>query len=248
MNEPTLSSGFDLPLYSLRSRKQNRLIYDLKYHPMDDAIRPSQAAKRRSAHGEMSLLSDNTIEGFSVKDDNSDSRSDASEAKSVKNNMKRQKHTKKDRKRIRHQPWPSEPIRHSTRKISGATVSYDMNVHPQDADIEILSSTDDELKVLSTIENDTENSNSFSGQKKYHRICDEEPKSSQSIDTPDENCCISEIDGHIFDINNEPMRPSQELRQDVSKLDHVEEPGESYNVSPTCHEAGSSVSAIVRRS
>ncbi|KAJ4341308.1 hypothetical protein N0V95_007256 [Ascochyta clinopodiicola] len=35
------------------ARAKGTLIYDQKYHPMDDFIRPSQAAKRRSLHGEV---------------------------------------------------------------------------------------------------------------------------------------------------------------------------------------------------
>ncbi|KAF2829348.1 hypothetical protein CC86DRAFT_444447 [Ophiobolus disseminans] len=126
--------------YSLRNRKakQNGLIYDLKYHPMDDSIRPTQAAKRRSAHGEEQPSSDDENGSFSVRAD-SDTDSDVNEEE-----VKKPEAVKKGKKRARHQSQSLEPTRRSSRRTADTKVLYDMSVHPQDQDLIVVSSDDDE--------------------------------------------------------------------------------------------------------
>jgi hypothetical protein len=123
--------------YSLRNRRatQGKLVYDEKYHPMDDSIRPSQAAKRRSAHGETILLSDDTIECYSVHDDSDD------EEKEDEDETDKAEPKKGSKKRARRRSRSLEPTRRSSRKTATPKISYNMNIHPQDRDLEV-SSTD----------------------------------------------------------------------------------------------------------
>lgn len=112
-------------------------MYDLKYHPMDESIRPTQAAKRRSVHGEAPLFSDDSNQSFSVHGDSStDSDVDQKEDEP--------KPTRKGKKRTRQQSRSLEPTRRSSRRTSDAKVLYDMNVHPQDDDLIVLSSDDED--------------------------------------------------------------------------------------------------------
>jgi hypothetical protein len=103
---------------------------------MDDSIRPSQAAKRRSAHGEVILLSDDTIGNYSVHDDSDDEeQKDEVKTENIEPN-------KRGKKRVRRRSLSHEPTRRSSRKTATPRISYNMNIHPQDRDLE-MSSTDD---------------------------------------------------------------------------------------------------------
>lgn len=109
---------------------------------MDDAIRPTQAAKRREAHGEeqVCLDSDDSSEGSVIHIDAEESEDNYTEA------QEGPKHVAKGKKRGLTQSRPVvEPTRRSSRKVSELKVSYDTNVHPQDAFL-VLSSDEEELK------------------------------------------------------------------------------------------------------
>ncbi|OAL45215.1 hypothetical protein IQ07DRAFT_591562 [Pyrenochaeta sp. DS3sAY3a] len=132
----------DLPdrPFSLRDRsaKYSKLKYDFKYHPMDESIRPSQAAKRRSIHGERLLLSDTSF-GSNSSDNGSDTTAladDELEFKEVSQPLKR------GRKRKRARMQSPRNLRRSSRKIEVHKTAYDMNVHPQDEDLELSSSSE----------------------------------------------------------------------------------------------------------
>ncbi|RAR13810.1 hypothetical protein DDE83_002847 [Stemphylium lycopersici] len=135
---PTLS-------YSLRNRKQNRLIYDLKYHPMDDSVRPTQAAKRRSAHGQRHVCfdSDDSSEASTVI--NTDTEGSGDEQSEIEKQPKRDAKGKK-RKLALSQSLSIEPTRRSSRKVSDIKTSYNMKVHPQDEFL-VISSDEDEPPV-----------------------------------------------------------------------------------------------------
>jgi hypothetical protein len=128
--------------YSLRNRgvKQGKLAYDIKYHPMDDLIRPSQAAKRRSAHGEALILSDNSSEASTAIDIDADESSD--EESEHEENSKPVSKAKK-RSQAKSRAPAVEGTRRSTRKISDPKTSYNMKIHPQDKYL-VISSDDDE--------------------------------------------------------------------------------------------------------
>lgn len=129
--------------YSLRNRRapQGKLIYDAKYHPMDDSIRPSQAAKRRSAHGEIELSSDDESETFSVHSESEDEKEQNTE-KLIKKFGSR-----KSKKRSRSRSESLQPTRRSSRRASNQKVSYNMNVHPQDRYLEVSSSDDEDSEA-----------------------------------------------------------------------------------------------------
>jgi hypothetical protein len=114
------------------ARAKNVLMYDQKYHPMDDYIRPSQAAKRRSLHGEKTALPDNSSASFdSVSDVGSmvgDGDSDDEDSQPPTRGRKRK------RKRRTRSRTP-EPTRRSSRRRTNPKVSYDMKIHPQDSDL-----------------------------------------------------------------------------------------------------------------
>jgi hypothetical protein len=132
--------------YSLRNRnsKQSSLKYDVKYHPLDEAIRPSQAAKRRSAHGEaiQPLLSDDSDEANSSPADLSGDSDEEEESEEVVE--KKPEPVSKGKKRTRRPSAPLEPTRRSSRRTADTKVSYDMSVHPQDRDLIVLSSDEEE--------------------------------------------------------------------------------------------------------
>lgn len=114
------------------ARMKSTLLYDQKYHPMDDVVRPSQAAKRRSFHGEQPLLwsdSDNDEFQESDSDDGSVAGDDASEDEESQQAMRGRKR-KRSRSRI------PERARRSSRRRTKPKVSYNMKIHPQDSDLQ----------------------------------------------------------------------------------------------------------------
>ena len=116
---------------------------------MDDTIRPSQAAKRRTAHGEVPILdSDDASDAFTLTDtaasigESSDTRSeDYEEAPMQSKQAKRRKQTKL-------RPLPAKGTRRSTRKVSNQKTSYNMDIHPQDKYL-VISSDDDDKQTPS---------------------------------------------------------------------------------------------------
>lgn len=146
--------------HSLRTRqnKRTKLLYDQKYHPMDDIIRPSQAAKRRRAHGDIMSSPEDESDWSSVYADNNfaspaESKHEEKKTKSKSN----QRHSKQVNKRSRSQARSMEPARRSKRKTLNRNACYNMNTHPQDADLERLSSDEqdsDEAQSLTTGTND----------------------------------------------------------------------------------------------
>ncbi|KAI0577674.1 hypothetical protein Alg215_06780 [Pyrenophora tritici-repentis] len=130
--------------HNLRHRAQSKLVYDVKYHPMDDSIRPSQAAKRRSAHGEEPAFdSDDSNEAC-----NFDMSADESSDEHSEIEVQPRKRAAKGKKQILVQMrlTPREGTRRSTRKVSEPKTSYNMDVHPQDKFL-VISSDDDEERV-----------------------------------------------------------------------------------------------------
>ncbi|KAF1839523.1 hypothetical protein BDW02DRAFT_156129 [Decorospora gaudefroyi] len=133
--------------YSLRNRgeKQSKLAYDLKYHPMDDRIRPSQAAKRRSAHGEEQVPSDHSNEVSTIIDTEADASSDEQcetgkwEPANATRGKKRSQTLSPSRS--------IEGTRRSTRKVPDPKASYNMDIHPQDSFLIVSSDGEDEVYV-----------------------------------------------------------------------------------------------------
>jgi hypothetical protein len=112
---------------------------------MDDAIRPSQAAKRRSAHGEKPLFDvDDSSEASSILEtDAGDSgSSDAQSEEEEEEEMPKRRMKGKTHKQTKSRPLPTEGVRRSTRKVSDTKTSYNMDVHPQDKYL-VISSDDD---------------------------------------------------------------------------------------------------------
>ncbi|USP78880.1 hypothetical protein yc1106_06154 [Curvularia clavata] len=128
--------------YSLRTRRQSRLVYDAKYHPMDDTIRPIQAAKRREARGEeqVCLDSDDSSEGSTVHTNAEESEDNQNEAEEEPKQAARGK-----KRRLAQSRPVVGPTRRSPRNVSEPKVSYNTSVHPQDAFL-VLSSDEEEVK------------------------------------------------------------------------------------------------------
>ncbi|EUC38203.1 hypothetical protein COCCADRAFT_83525, partial [Bipolaris zeicola 26-R-13] len=130
--------------YSLRSRNKSRLVYDAKYHPMDNAIQPTQAARRCSAYGEKEVCvdaDDESEDAAAVYTDAEESSDEHSEAEEEPKHGAKTKTRKVTRSRL----LSVEPTRRSPRKVSGPKISYDMNVHPQD---EFLAVTSEEEEIV----------------------------------------------------------------------------------------------------
>ncbi|KAI8942516.1 hypothetical protein NX059_000580 [Plenodomus lindquistii] len=137
--------------YSLRDRgaKQKRLVYDLKYHPMDDRTRPTHAAKRRLAYGEHLPSSDDSSDCFSVQTDaDTQPHSDDSFEGASTRQKRVSRQSKHDKKRTRKRSRsPPVPTRRSARRVSEEKKFYNMSMHPQDKDLELLSSDDEEVSM-----------------------------------------------------------------------------------------------------
>ncbi|EMD69989.1 hypothetical protein COCSADRAFT_77936, partial [Bipolaris sorokiniana ND90Pr] len=130
--------------YSFRSRNKSKLVYDAKYHPMDDAIRPTQAARRRSAHGMKQVCldaDDESEDSAAIYTDTEESIDEESEAEEET----RQSAKSKKRKLTQSRLLSVEPTRRSPRKVSDLKVLYDMSVHPQD---EFLAVTSEEEEIV----------------------------------------------------------------------------------------------------
>ncbi|KAF1956020.1 hypothetical protein CC80DRAFT_83811 [Byssothecium circinans] len=103
---------------------RRQIQYNQRYHPMDDYIRPSQAAKVRAAYGERAPESDSASEHETFRSEDSSDE---------ENETKRQKVV-------------SQPTRRSSRAVNH-DVLYDTNVHPQDAIIDEAMSSSDSAHV-----------------------------------------------------------------------------------------------------
>jgi hypothetical protein len=185
--------------YSFRNRKprQSRLMYDVRYHPMDDSIQPSQASKRRSAHGEIQLFSDDVTEsslvytGLDIEDEVNDGETE-----------KAPEPIRKRKKRARSYSQSSKPIRRSSRKTKISKVSYNMNIHPQDNDLELSSTNDgsDDDNEAPLPHFRRKKSSRAVPKKSASRLCNSKhPKLGILADTPD----TIEISSDVTGIDNE---------------------------------------------
>ncbi|CBX93724.1 hypothetical protein LEMA_P033980.1 [Plenodomus lingam JN3] len=123
------------------------------YHPMDDCMRPSQAAKRRLAQGEQLPSSDDSIDCFPVSIDKDTQRSsdDSVEEDGAQKGVTQHQHAKKGKRRLRERSRSSSlPIRRSSRRVPGEKKVYDMSVHPQDEALELLSFDEEEVAASSS--------------------------------------------------------------------------------------------------
>lgn len=136
------TSSTPAPVYSFRDRKMSKLVYDSKYHPMDDAIRPTQAAKRRAAHGEEQVCFDSDGSSEASTAIHTDAE-ESDDERGASEDEPREATRSKKHKLTQSQPLASRPTRCSSRKVSTLKVSYNMDVHPQDEFL--LMSSDEEL-------------------------------------------------------------------------------------------------------
>jgi hypothetical protein len=136
--------------YSFRNRRtiRGKLVYDVKYHPMDDSIRSTQAAKRRSAHEEIHVFSDDTTSSYSAHID-SDEEGDGKESEAEAE--KPSKPTRKWKKRARSRSQSAQPTRRSSRKTTKPRMSYNTSIHPQDCELEVSSTDDSDYGAASNV-------------------------------------------------------------------------------------------------
>lgn len=112
------------------ARAKSALVYDQKYHPLDDIIRPSQAAKRRTLHGEQPFL-----ESESNGESSNESASDVGSMAGDDDSDDEDPQPAQNRKRKRARSLTPEPARRSSRRRSKPKTSYNVNIHPQDSDL-----------------------------------------------------------------------------------------------------------------
>ncbi|KAJ4301431.1 hypothetical protein N0V90_003523 [Kalmusia sp. IMI 367209] len=117
------------------------LAYDQKYHPIDEFLRPSQAAKRRAEHG---LDDEESEEADHGECYDSESDSDIDIDNDIDSNINDQPQTKK-RKR-RNKPTARQGIRRSARQVN-RDVLYNANVHPQDEQLRQIN-TDSSIEEI----------------------------------------------------------------------------------------------------
>lgn len=118
------------------TRIKSTLVYDQKYHPLDDIIRPSQAAKRRSLHGEESTRP-NYSDGSASEDSGFDVGSGDENSGDEEPRPSTRGH-----KRRRLMSQAPEPTRRSSRRRTKPNVSYNMKIHPQDSDLRRVGACD----------------------------------------------------------------------------------------------------------
>ncbi|UPX18948.1 uncharacterized protein EKO05_0009228 [Ascochyta rabiei] len=152
------------------ARAKGSLVYDQKYHPMDDFIRPSQAAKRRSLHGEAVVLSSNS--DTSSEQSGSDVGSiagdeDSDEGGSQPPTRGRQGKRKRSRSRT------PEPTRRSSRRKAMPKVSYNMRIHPQDSDLARVYACDGSRSSPSPNKRERFGTESPSKKSESFKACDE---------------------------------------------------------------------------
>lgn len=143
--EQTSSAAPSTRLLRTRTTMQSKLAYDLKYHPMDDSLRPTQAAKRRTAHGEELLFADDTSDASSFPAD-TDAESVAHVEDSEDESERRAKSTLNKKKRSRARSQSPQPTRRSSRRTEDRKMSYRMDIHPQDKLLEVSSDDSDDEK------------------------------------------------------------------------------------------------------
>jgi hypothetical protein len=133
-------------LETKRRRAQSKLAYDLQYHPMDDTMRPSRAAKRRSVHGEQILFSNvDDTDATSSHADTDSEQPDHSEGedREKENSNKRKKTVTKTKKSSTGKLQAQLPSRRSARKTSHPEAAYRTDIHPQDRNIQEASEADE---------------------------------------------------------------------------------------------------------
>ncbi|KAJ8113002.1 hypothetical protein OPT61_g4765 [Boeremia exigua] len=120
------------------ARAKGTLVYDQKFHPLDDFIRPSHAAKRRSLHGEEPAISNSRDDELS-EDSGSEAESMAGNTDSDEEDLQPPTGS---RKRKRSESRASNPTRRSSRRKTNPKVSYNMKIHPQDSDLDRVCACD----------------------------------------------------------------------------------------------------------
>jgi hypothetical protein len=163
---------------------------------MDDAIRPGQAAKRRSAHGEIPLVESEDISDASTLSNTDAGAEELSDSDSEEEKeMPRQSKKAQGRKQTKARPLPTEGMRRSKRKVSDKKTSYNMDIHPQDKYLVI--SSDEERPTPSnkhrklthkrpSAEDDSESDNEVAKRPKtsdQKRSLRTDPGTSDSIDS-----------------------------------------------------------------
>ena len=178
---------------------------------MDDRIRPVQAAKRRSAHGEEPIFdsADSTESySFNVSADESSNEQSEDEIQFSKEFTRG-----KRQKLVQTRLLPRKGTRRSTRKFSEPKTSYNMGVHPQDKFL-VISSDDDEEQMPS---------------KKRRKLTHSLPRvNSDAGDGVAESKTVGgeevrQVDSGESDSNGEPALISSELNRDqVNGVDITE--------------------------
>lgn len=126
--------------YNFRARgaKQSKLAYDQKYHPMDDSLRPTRAAKRRRALVEPIICLTEASES-DTRDDQSPHSGNKVAEKLAKVSPNRQQEIL--------QCLYTPTTRRSPRIMSRPKDSYNTNMHPQDEALELLSDKSCDMEI-----------------------------------------------------------------------------------------------------
>jgi hypothetical protein len=104
----------------------NKPMYDQKYHPMDEVVRPSRAARHRARYEEQCPDDDSEATDFH-EDERSDSDIEASH----------RPFGNKRRKLSTVPPTAAQGTRRSSRHVD-RNVLYDTSIHPQDEEINYM--------------------------------------------------------------------------------------------------------------
>ncbi|RMZ72520.1 hypothetical protein GMOD_00007517 [Pyrenophora seminiperda CCB06] len=185
----------------LRNRGQSKLLYDVKYHPMDESIRPSQAAKRRQAHKE-ELVCDPDDSGEDLVSLNTSAEEDSDEEIEDEACLPWKIVKGKDNKRLLVQTFSIRG------EVFKPKTSYNMNVHPQDKFLVISSDEEDD---------DEEEERALVKKRKLtHTPLERNPNVKDEVDAAE---TVDEEEDHHVDsdetnTNDQPVLASSEMNDD----------------------------------
>ncbi|KAF2493822.1 hypothetical protein BU16DRAFT_528022 [Lophium mytilinum] len=128
------TSSYHTTRQAVRGEQKVDLQYDGSYHPLDDYLRPKQAARVRSRyeadvkHEDVDSGSESDSDRESLKSESGSESEEEDVVKSKATNKLKGKDIKVER----------SPTRRSTRALQQSRVIYDVKVHPQDKELSEL--------------------------------------------------------------------------------------------------------------
>ncbi|KAF2808239.1 uncharacterized protein BDZ99DRAFT_572130 [Mytilinidion resinicola] len=160
------TSSYHTTRQAVRGEQKVDLQYDAGYHPLDDYLRPMQAARVRSKYE--ADVKHEDVDSGSESDSDQDSLKLESGSESEEEDTVKSKGTKKlQGKGIKVE---RSPTRRSARATQQSRVVYNVNVHPQDKELRELGIVTGRKRRLDETSDDEEEEHSYQHKSKQVRI------------------------------------------------------------------------------